>query len=232
MNFLTFGSRIAGVVCAAFSAFASVPAHAALIDFSFSGEVTAINTSDVFFSNLFSVGASGSGHLVLDYDEDPATAVINSFSAMIGLTNFSMAAGADQEVRLENDVGHLLQIADLARFSTSDLLGPSFFGYSATAMDLRLYDLSETVFSSDTPSALELTGLSGADDQFLIVFFENGLGEGAGSIVLRPSDRISVDVISPVPLPGGLGLALSGLAGFGVISRRKRNLIGDQTIPS
>jgi hypothetical protein len=228
MKYTNFGFRMSAIFPAAFSAFAAVPANAALFDFSFSGEVAALTSDDAFLASLFPIGTSGSGHLILDYDGNPATAVINSFSATLGFNSFSMPNGAGQDVSIYNDLVLLASPEDSAEFLIDDVVGPSFFGYSASAMLMGLRDNTTSLFSSNTPSVLELTNLSQAPDQFLTIFFVNGVGAAVGGVALRSADRVDVEIISPVPLPATFGLIVTGLVGLGLTSRRKKTLAGDR----
>ncbi|MEP6064622.1 MAG: VPLPA-CTERM sorting domain-containing protein [Paracoccaceae bacterium] len=220
---------MSAIFFAAVSAFAAVPANAALVEFSFSGEIAAFATGDAFLASLFPIGTPGSGHLILDYDEDAATAVINSFSATIGFSNFSMPDGAGQSVSIYNDLVLLAPPEDGADLLINDVVGPSFFGYSASVMLMGFRENATSLFSSNTPSVLELTNLSQASDQFVTIFFTNGAGAAVGGVTLRSSDGFDVEVISPVPLPATFGLFIAGLVGLGLTSRRKKTFAGDRT---
>ena len=149
---------------------------------------------------------------------------------MLGLNSFSMAPGADHDVTIWNDQDIYATLYDATTFQTQDVLDPSFFGYSATFLYMTLEDNLAAAFSSDTPSAQELTNISGSANEFMTVFFSNNLG-GFRSVVLRP-DRINVEVISPVPLPSALGFALIGLAGLGAMSRRKKTTHSNRSVAS
>ncbi len=218
-------------IIAVFATLAAIPASAAQIIFDYEGEVSSIGYfphpvySGVFVAGLFPSGTAVTANVVLEYNDDPATAVISSFTATLGASNFSMTAGSGQNVTLANDEPFALEIYDYLRLHAEDVSGPSFFGLSASGLFLSLEDNTASLFDSDTPTATELTAIATSLFQEMTIHFSDASGDAVARYTASATRATVTTVVSPVPLPAGLGLLASGMAGLGLLNGRKRKLM-------
>lgn len=196
-------------------------ANAAIINYSFTGEITWIlrNDSSGLFASNFAQGDMVSGNYTLDTTITPtyprtgfARYSGNSFNVTIGSHNFY--GSADHRVfnddPLNNSVDGFSIINETGYTSPiiGDLVSRTFF--------IQFFDYSGTIFSS-TDMVLAPPPLTSFDNQINGLRLDNKYDPNDyGALYFR------VNTLTPTPIPGAIWLLVSGLAGLVAVRRKKK----------
>lgn len=210
----------------------STPAHSALITYSFDGQISSVGhspmgiVSEAAFLGHFAVNTPASVSMTIDYDGNPDHLVMTALNVTMGADSFSMTSIVGQDVLLTNDEQVLLSSYDRMEIFTLEVMGSYPLGLTTESMLFFFSEPSPGVFSSSTPSVLEMVSLATYSFQTPLavrIGFEDVDGNYNGAILVSPMGAaINVDVEDSrppeVPLPAALPLMLSGLFGIGALS--------------